>query len=116
MNIEDMLIEYTGLSAKRREVYEKLMKLEEQANKILFENKEPFELNDADGNFTGVTITVPDDLWVVTPGTVLAVNGTEWLRLNDNWVSCYGAEFTDNLMFVNIMRHRDTSHQIHKGY
>lgn len=29
MNIEDMLIEYTGLSAKRREVYEKLMKLEE---------------------------------------------------------------------------------------
>ena len=24
MNIEDMLIEYTGLSAKRREVYEKL--------------------------------------------------------------------------------------------
>lgn len=115
MNIEELLTKYTDLTHKRNKAYEEQKNLEILMAEVLYKNEEPYKLNDADGNYTGITLETPDDLLCITPGTVLTVVGAEWM-LTDNWVSCFGAEFTNVQMFINIMRHRDNVRLIHKAY
>lgn len=116
MNIEEVLVKYTTLNTKRREACEASVKLEKEAKQVLFKNKEPFELNDVEGNPTGITFKTPYNLQTLTLGTVLAINGTEWMKLPIGWVSCYGSEFTDEQMFVITMRHRFNTHLVYKPY
>lgn len=116
MNIEEVLVKYTNLNTKRREAYESSLELKKEVNQVLFENEEPFELNDFEGNSTGITLKTPHDLQTLTIGMVLSINGTEWMKLPIGWVSCYGSKFTDEQIFVNIMRHRVNTHLIHKAY
>lgn len=116
MNIEELLIKHTNLAHKRDQAYEEQKKLEALMGEILYKNEEPLYLNDAAGYPVGITLQTPYNLQTMPTGSVIAVAGTEWVRLPDNWVSCNGVKFTDNQMFVNIMRHRYNVHLVHKGY
>lgn len=116
MNIEEMLTEYTKLAIKKNELYRERVELKETAYKLLWMNTQPFNLNDIDGNYTGITLKTPDDVWRIPAGTVISVNGSEWVRVGDKWVSYMGDEDYDNEMFVRILRHRDQVHLIHKAY
>ena len=116
MNIEEVLTEYTNLTCKRNKAYEEQKKLEVLMQEVLYKNEEPFHLKTTADNLTGITFQTPYNLQTMTIGCVIAVADTEWVRLPENWVNCYGVEFTDNQMFVHIMRHRDNAHLIHMGY
>ena len=111
MNIEELLIKYSNLAHRRDQAYEEQKKLEALMEEVLYKNEEPFNLNDA----AGITLQTPHNLQTMPIGSVIAVDGTEWVRLPYNWVSCRGVEFTDNQMFVNIMRHRYNTQLIHEG-
>lgn len=118
MNIEELLIAYTNLAHKHDQAYEEQKNLEILMEQLLYKNEEALYLNDADGYSIGITITIqtPHNLQTMSIGSAIAVDGREWMHLPDNWVSCYGTQFTDNQMFVNIMCHRDNIRLIHKGY
>lgn len=92
------------------------MKLKEKARKLLWENTQSFKLNDIDGNYTGITLKTPDDLWDIHAGTVISVGAAEWMRIGDKWVSYSNDENSDNEMFVRILRHREYTNLIHKAY
>ena len=110
MNIEELLIKHTN------QAYEEQKKLEALMGEVLYKNEEPLYLNDAAGYPVGITLQTPYNLQTMSIGSVIAVVGTERVHLPDSRVSCHGVEFTDNQMFVNIMRHRDNDHLVHKGY
>jgi hypothetical protein len=116
MNIEEVLIKYTDLTLKRNKAYEEQKNLEILMQEVLYKNEDPLHLHDAEGNLVGITIQTPYSLQTMTIGFVIAVADTEWMRLPDNWVNCYGVKFTDNQMFVSIMHHRDNIHLIHRAY
>ena len=116
MNIEELLTKHTNITHKRDQAYEEQKKLEAHMGEILYKNEEPLYLNDTAGYPVGITLQTPYNLQAMSIGTVIAVAGTEWMRLPDNWVSCYGVKLTDNQMFVNIMRHRDNVYLIHRYY
>lgn len=115
MNIEEVLTKHTNLAHSHDRAYEEYKKLEAFMEEVLYKNEEPLHLNDAAGHPVDISLQTPYNLQTMPVGSVVAVDGTEWMLLPDNWVSCYGVEFTNNQMFVNIMRHRDNVYLIHKG-
>ena len=116
MNIEELLTKYTDLACKRDEAYEKYRSFETRINSLMYDNEIPVELKDIDGNATGFTITMPDDLWEARSGMVIAVCGAEWLHCEDKWMSCYGGVRNDTEMFIHILRNLNWTHLVHKGY
>jgi len=116
MSIEELLTEYTDLATKREQAYEVFKSFDTKIDNLVYDNEVPVELKDIDGNPTGFTITIPDDLWKASAGMVIAVCGTEWMRCEDKWISCYGGVRNDTKMFIHILRNRDQVHLIHKGY
>lgn len=116
MSIEELLTKYTDLAHKREQAYEVFKSFGTKIDNLVYDNEVPVELKDVDGNPTGFTITIPDDLWKASAGMVIVVCGTEWMRCEDKWISCYGGVRNDTKMFIHILRNRDHVHLIHKGY
>lgn len=112
MNIEELLTKYTDLAHKREQAYEVFKTFDTKIDNLVYDN----ELKDIDGNATGFSITIPDDLWKASAGMVIAVCGTEWMRCGDKRISCYDAKKEDHEMFIHILRNSDHVHPIHKGY
>lgn len=105
MNIEELLTRYTDIVHKRDEAFDT------RIDNLVYDNKVPVELKDIDGNLVGFTILTPDDLWKARSGMVIAVCGSEWLRCEDKWVSCY-----DTGMFIHILRNLNWTHLVRRGY
>ena len=85
-------------------------------HEVLNNNEESIKLNDLNGKYTGITITKPEDMRDMIAGSIIVLDGTEWMLRNDSWVSCFGGECTHDGMFVNILRNHDHVFLLHKGY
>ena len=116
MNIEETLAKWGKLSDEYEEAFQQYRTLEVKMWTVLYDNEEPFKLNDIDGNYTGITLKTPDDVADIMTGCVIAIGGAEWFRADGYWLSCYDTKKDDHEMFVRIMRNRDHVHLIHKSY
>lgn len=114
--IEETLVKYTKEHDKLEEATNKAIaaRLEKQA--ILYDNEEPFKLNDQSGKYSGITIKTPDDVRDMIAGSIVVIGGVEWMLRNDGWVSGYGGDRTHDEMFVSMLLHRDHVFLLHKGY
>lgn len=116
MNIEEMLDKHLSLYKQHEEALQQCRSLELEMRDVLYDNEEPFELSDAGGNYTGITLKTPGDMADIRSGCVIAIGGAEWFRVSGYWLSCYDTKRDDHEMFVRILRNREYTQLIHKAY
>lgn len=114
--IEETLAGYTKAYSELEEALFAVNAAKVGLHKVLYNNEEPFKLNDIDGKYTGITIKTPDDVRDMISGSIVVIGGVEWMLRNDGWVSGYGGDRTHDEMFVSMLLHRDHVSLLHKGY
>lgn len=116
MNIEETLDKYSSLYEKCEEADKERQRLRNKMWDVLYDNEESFKLKDLDGNYTGISLKTLDDVSDIIPGTCILVDGVEWMRVGNVWVSYFNSKKNDAEMFVNILRHRERTYLIHRSY
>ncbi len=114
--IEETLAEYTKEYDKLEVVTNAVFAAGLRMRAVLYDNEEPFKLNNFGGKYMGTMIKTPDDLRSMVAGSIIVIGGVEWMLRNDGWVSGYGGDRTHDEMFVSMLRHRDHVFLLHKGY
>lgn len=114
--IEETLAKYTKEHIKLEDATNTVFAVKLGMRAVLYDNEEPFKLNNFGGKYTGTMIKTPDDLRDMTAGSIIVIAGVKWMLRNDGWVSGYGEDRTHDEMFVSMLRHRDHVFLLHKGY
>nr|DAR03249.1 MAG TPA: hypothetical protein [Caudoviricetes sp.] len=114
--IEETLAKYSREYNKLEDATNAITAARLRTRTILYDNEEPFKLNNFGGKYTGTTIKTPDDVRDMIAGSIIVISGVEWMLRNDGWVSGYGGDRTHEEMFVAMMRHRDHVFLLHEGY
>lgn len=114
--IEETLAKYTKEYIKLEDATNTVFAVKLGMRAVLYDNEEPFKLNNFGGKYTGTMIKTPDDLRGMTAGSIIVITGVEWMLRNDSWVSGYGGDRTHDEMFMSMLRHRDHVFLLHKGY
>lgn len=114
--IKETLKEYSKAYKGLDEALDAVEAAKLKMQKALYLNTEPIDLNDSDGEYTGITIKTPDDVRDMIAGSIVVTGGVEWMLRGDGWVSGYGGDRTHEQMFVNMLRHYADVFLLHKGY
>lgn len=114
--IEETLAKYTKEHDKLEAATNAVFAARLGMRAVLYDNEEPFKLNNFGGKYEGITIKTPDGLRDMVAGSIIVIAGVEWMLRNDGWVSGYGGDRTHDEMFVSMLRHRNHVFLLHKGY
>ena len=90
--------------------------LEREARRILSSNTEPIRVGT--GNGGGCMFTTPADLEHLTIGTVISVDGVEYMRTGYShgpWTAYLGYEYSHHKMFRQMLEDAGKCEIIHEG-
>lgn len=112
----ETLDRYNNAQDALYEAQQLVEQLQDETSRILDNNTEPIALPTSGG--ADREITTPDDLRLLTNGTVISVGGSEYMRTgyaHGPWTDFLGNKRSHDYLFRCMLDHMDECKIVHEG-